>query len=93
MIRIELTKPKIETAVTISGRLVATDLGELKRARQSVSGDVLLDLNELLSADAESILELRDWIEHGARTQGASPYLQLLLEPEPSPDKPEGPHR
>jgi hypothetical protein len=92
MIRIELTQPKDETAVAISGRLVATDLGELKRTRQSVSGDVLLDLNELLSADEESILELRDWIENGARTQGVSPYLQMLLEPKPNPDQPKDPH-
>jgi hypothetical protein len=93
MIRIELARLKDEIAVTISGRLVAEDLGEVKRVRQSISGGVLLDLKNLLSADPKSILELRDWIEHGARTQGASPYLQLLLEPtQPTPGQAEDPH-
>jgi hypothetical protein len=94
MIRIELTQLKDEIAVTISGRLVAEDLGELKRVRQSISVGVLLDLKPLLSADPKSILELRDWIEHGARTQGVLPYLQLLLEPtQPTPGQAEDPHQ
>jgi hypothetical protein len=37
MIRIELTQPKDETAVTMSDRVVAEDLGELKRVRQFIS--------------------------------------------------------
>jgi hypothetical protein len=93
VVNLELSKREDETVLTVSGRLVGSDLGELQGVRGSISGPVMLSLKDLLSADEENLRELRDWIEHGARTQGASPYLQLLLEQPPNPDQAENPHQ
>jgi hypothetical protein len=92
MVNLELSKREDETVLAISGRLLGSDLAELQRMRPAISGPVMLSFRDLLSADEENLRELRDWIAHGARTQGASPYLQLLLEQKPSPDTPEDPH-
>jgi hypothetical protein len=91
VVNLELSKREDETVLAIGGRLLGSDLAELQRVRGGISGSVMLSLEDLLSADEENLRELRDWIEHGARTQGASPYLHLLLEPTPSPDQPEDP--
>lgn len=80
MLRIAVSKQDKETVVVIEGELVASELGELKRVRGSVSGPVILDLEDLISADAISIVELCDWIQGGAQTRGASPYTEMLLE-------------
>jgi hypothetical protein len=87
VVRMETIKQEDETVVVISGRLVAADLDKLKQVRGSLSGAVLLNLKDLLSADAESLVELRDWIHHGAMAQDASTYLQALLAQDSTPDK------
>jgi hypothetical protein len=92
VVNLELSKREDETILTIGGGLLGSDLAELQRVRGGISGPVMLSFRDLLSADEENLRELRDWIAHGARTQGASPYLQLLLEQKPSPDTPEDPH-
>jgi hypothetical protein len=93
VIHIKLSQQEHATSVAIGGRLIGADLDELKQVRHSVSGAVILDLKDLLSADAENLVELRDWIQHGARIQGASSYLEILLEQDPSPDKPQDTHQ
>jgi ABC-type transporter Mla MlaB component len=92
MVRITVSKRQKESVVAISGQLAASELDELKRVRRSVSGTVILDLEGLESADAESLAELRDWIQDGAQTQGASPYIQMLLEQTSGTGKSEGKH-
>jgi hypothetical protein len=90
VIRISVTKQQKDTVVTIDGDLVTSELGELKQVRGSISGGVFLHLENMNSADAESIAELRDWIEDGALTRGASPYIQMLLEGASGSEKSEG---
>ena len=80
MIRIVVSTQENDTVVTVDGDLAALELEELKRVRSSVSGAVILRLENVLSVDAESLAELRDWIQDGALAQGASPYIQMLLE-------------
>ena len=88
MVHLELSKREDETVLAIGGRLVGSDLAELQRVRGTISGAVMLRFEDLLSADEENLRELRDWIDHGARTQGASPYLQMLLEQKSKPERP-----
>ena len=88
VVNLQLSKREEKTVLVIGGRLLGSDLAELQRVRGTISGPVMLRLEDLLSADEESLRELRDWIEHGARTQGASPYLQMLLEQKSSPERP-----
>ena len=92
VVNLELSKREDEAVLIIGGRLLGSDLAELQRVRATISGAVMLRLEDLLSADEESLRELRDWIDHGARTQGASPYLQLLLEQKSKPERPEESH-
>jgi hypothetical protein len=80
VIRIAVGKQQKDTVVAIDGDLVASELGELRRVRGSISGGVILHLENVISADAESLAELRDWIQDGALTRGASPYIQMMLE-------------
>jgi hypothetical protein len=90
MIRISVTKQQEDTVVAIGGDIVASDLEELRQVRSSMSGLVILCLENVISADAESLAELRDWIEDGALTRGASPYIQMMLEGTSGPEKSEG---
>lgn len=90
MIRIVVTKQQKDTVVAIDGDLVTSELGELKQVRGSISGGVILHLENLNSADAESLAELRDWIQDGALAQDASPYIRMMLEGTSDPGKSEG---
>jgi hypothetical protein len=90
VVRISVSKQQKDTVVAIDGDLVTSELGELKRVRGSISGGVILHLENMNSADAESIAELRDWIEDGALTRGASPYIQILLDQTSATEKSEG---
>ena len=92
MVRISVSKQDKDTVVAVDGELVTSTLAELKAVRHFVSGVVILDLENLISADAISLAELRDWIRNGAQTRGASPYVQMLLGQTEDTDEPEGKH-
>ncbi len=55
------------------------DLTELKKVCQSVTGPFVLDLPNLLWADSDGVRTLVKLEQGGARLQGVSPLLVLLL--------------
>jgi hypothetical protein len=84
MIRITTQKEKNGTVVTIDGQVVESDLREIRRVRESVTGAVVLNLRGLDTCAVGGVRILRDWLGAGARLQSATPFLEMLLK-EPSP--------
>jgi anti-anti-sigma regulatory factor len=78
-IRITRTTDAHETVLKIDGRLRCEDVGELAKEQRSVRGPLVLELSNLQSADAAGVEILRRLASAGARIQGASPYIELLL--------------
>jgi hypothetical protein len=79
VIRIILQKEQVCTVVTIDGRLVPADFGELQLVRHSIQGDVVLDLSGLYACTNEGIAVLQDWLNGGAQLRKATPFLRLVL--------------
>ena len=69
-----------QTILQVAGRLQAVDVSVLDREVAAVAGSLVLDLSQLLSADGAGIKELRDCKAGGADLQGASGYVQMLLD-------------
>ena len=67
--------------VRIDGELLSEGLSELKNVCENLAKPLLLDLTDLIRVDPEGLRALRDLIDRGASVKGASPYIQLLLEP------------
>jgi len=67
-------------AVRVSGQLDAAGAGELRELCRDRSGALILDLEELVAADAASLAALRALREEGGRLIGASHYIRLLLD-------------
>jgi anti-anti-sigma regulatory factor len=80
--RITTASGEDETIIRLEGRLNAKRVGNLKKEIQGASGNVLLDLTDLRSVDAEGVRALRSLSGKGAKLVGASPHIrQLLKEP------------
>ena len=69
--------------VRIEGCLEDEAVAEFDRVCREASGDLVLDLSALLSADESGLAALRALMAGGARVTGASPYIQLLLKDTP----------
>ncbi len=69
-----------QTIFRIDGRLRHEDVEELTSALRSVEGVTILDLSELQSADREGVEVLRELVSVGVEIQGASRYIELLLQ-------------
>jgi len=78
-IRVTRTTDTGKTVLKIDGRLQSQDIGEVEEEQRSVRGPLVLELTNLQSADAAGITMLRRMTQEGARIQGASPYIELLL--------------
>jgi anti-anti-sigma regulatory factor len=77
--RIDLTEAAGAVSVRIAGRLdepAARELLELCRRRP---GRLTLDLEELVSLDRAAAEMLKDLRDAGARIEGATPYVRMLL--------------
>jgi anti-anti-sigma regulatory factor len=83
-IRIDVTGQHGRTVVVVAGRLQGGAVDELSRACREIRGPVTLDLTELRAADEAGIGLLRALQTTGAEIRGLSPYLQLLMDEEPS---------
>ena len=79
-IRIDLISGKSETVVRIAGRLAGAAVKQLKKASDSIEGSHVIDLSNLLFGDEEGIKAIRAIVESGTQIQGASPFVQLLLD-------------
>jgi len=82
-IRIDITSEGPETVVRIAGRLSGVAVAQLKKACHPIEGPFVIDLSNLLFADAGGIDVIRVLDDRGAKVRGASPFIQLLLEDEP----------
>ena len=80
-LRITAETNKRPAVVRIDGELLSEGLSELKKVCENLPEPLLLDLTDLIRADPEALQALRDLIDRGAAVKGASPYIQLLLEP------------
>ena len=76
-----------ETVVELHGWLSEGVLAELESLCASVTCPLRLDLANLAGADETGLIALRRLAAAGARLQGASPYIRLLLEPDPAPSE------
>ena len=79
-IRIHRTSSADRTVLQIDGWLRAEDVDELVREYEAVLGPVVLELSNLQSADPAGVRALLEFNRLGAQIQGASPYVELLLE-------------
>jgi len=82
-IRIDITSEGSETVVCIVGRLSGVAVAQLKKACDPIEGPFVLDLSNLLFADAAGIRAIRALGEKGAEVRKASPFIQLLLDNAP----------
>lgn len=84
-IRLTLTGKDGWTVVHVDGWLTARELADLESTVRSVSGAVVLDLSNLLSADDAGVAALRALAGEGVQLSGVTPYMSLLLDAEPEP--------
>lgn len=82
-IRIDYIPHGSDTVVRIAGRLCGTAVAQLENACDSIEGSFMMDLSNLVFADDEGIKAIRAMVDKGARIQGASPFIMLLLEKGP----------
>lgn len=81
-IRITTTALVAATILKIDGRLTAADVAELAQSLRAASGPKVLDLTDLMWADREGTDVLRQLVSHGAQIRGASPFIEMLLQPQ-----------
>lgn len=74
-----------EAVVELHGWLSEDALGELEKACGADPRRLRLDLSHLAGADEAGLKALRHRAAAGTRLEGVSPYIRLLLEPEPAP--------
>ncbi len=80
MIRITATTELQRTVFRIDGRLTAEDVPVLDKKCSEAGRPHMLDLSNLLSADAAGSKKLRELSAGGVEIRGAAPYVQLLIE-------------
>lgn len=84
VIRITTQQEKSHTVITIDGQLTAADLGEIRRARKSARGQVVLKLGGLNVCADDGIRLLQEWLHAGAQLDNATPFLRMMLETQES---------
>ncbi len=72
-----------ETVVHVAGRLSGMAVAQLRKACDPIEGAFVVDLSNLLFADEAGIDVIHTIVEKGAKTRGASPFIQLLLDDAP----------
>ena len=82
-IRFDLISDGSETVVRIAGRLSGIAVAQLQKACDPIEGFFVIDLSNLLFADDEGVDAIRSIADKGTQIQGASPFIQLLLDNAP----------
>jgi len=72
------------TTLRVDGRLLADDIGELRRASEEAAPPLVLELAGLLFADAEGVNALQQLRVAGAELRNVPPYVSLLLGMQPT---------
>lgn len=78
-VRITSISETTGTVLQIAGKLRTEDVDELEREASAVTGQLVLDVSDLTSADAAGAESLRTLTHRGAELRGISTYLALLL--------------
>ena len=78
-LRIDIESEGPVTVVHMTGRLSKNTVPQLKEACHQIEDAVVLELSNLRSVDAAGSNIIRALVEKGAKIQGASPFIQLLL--------------
>ena len=78
-VRITRTSERMHTVIQIDGQLRVEDVEELDREYSCVEGPLVLELADLQSADSAGVEALLEVAANGAKLQGVSPYIELLL--------------
>lgn len=88
-VRIEARRVENDvTLVTIAGRLAAANVRELHDLCACFEGALVLDLSDLISADAQGVEALRELEDRGAELRNVSPFIRLLKNGDPAGDHP-----
>jgi anti-anti-sigma regulatory factor len=82
-IHIDIKSKGSQTVVHVAGRLSGDAVAELRKACDRIEGAFVLDLSNLRFADPVGIGAIRKLRGKGAQIQGASPFIQLLLDDAP----------
>jgi len=82
-IRIDITSEGSKTIVFIAGRLSGRAVAQFRQACDPIEDAFVLDLSDLLFADATGIDIIRTIVEKGTEIRGASPFIRLLLKDAP----------
>ena len=82
-IRIDFNSYGSDTFVHIAGRLCGSAVAQLKEVCDPIEDLLVIDLSSLLFVDDEGIIALRAIADKGVQVQGASPFVQLLLDTAP----------
>jgi anti-anti-sigma regulatory factor len=82
-IRIDIKAEGPKTVVHVAGRLSGRAVAQFSEACDPIEDAFVLDLSDLLFADATGIDVIQTTVEKGAEVRGASPFVQLLLKDAP----------
>ena len=81
------------SVMELHGWLTGPEIEEFKAACASRPLPLRIDLEQLAGASADGILALKEQRVRGARLEGASPYIELLLGSRGPSSSSEGVHR
>jgi hypothetical protein len=79
-IRINSRQTPDGAVIELHGWLNQEALDELQKLCASTIGPYRLNVSQLAGSDQVGLVALRSWIAAGSRVEGASPYIQLLLD-------------
>ena len=88
-IRIDIISEGSQTVVHVAGRLSGAAVARLRKECDPIKGAFVLDLSNVLFADAAGIDVIRTLGGKGVEVRGASPFVQLLLDDAPK-EEPDG---
>jgi len=79
-IRIDIETKGSVDVVHVSGRLIVSSVKQLTDACEPMEGNFVLDLSNLVFADAAAVDAIRSLREKGVDIQGASTFIKLLID-------------
>jgi hypothetical protein len=93
VIRITTQIDEARTLLTIAGQLTDLDIKEVRRVRNSLRGEVVLNLRGVDACSEGGIRMFREWLDSGARLAAATPFLEMILKDAPPTEPGRGKER
>jgi anti-anti-sigma regulatory factor len=78
-IRINIEPEATVTVLQIAGELDRTTAGQLTETIESIEGNIVMDLSELIFADEAGVDAIRSLKDKGTDIRGASAFIRLLV--------------